>query len=190
MVARRQNRAGGAETCARKGEGSGLLIAVDDDLACTKSTMVTAWTPAWARGVRCVRRRTVGWAAAMVGTSRFARPVDVHRLATGNWVWTSVRGRGTSGRNDAPTFVPGWSAAWADAARHVRRHALVRTGAVQICLATFDQVFSNFCNRSDPRWLYKSCRALNPLQLLERLYRVFLNQFCRKGMPTWQISGH
>jgi hypothetical protein len=39
--------------------------------------------------------------------------------------------------------------------------------------------FSNFCNRSDPRWLYKSCRALNPLQLLERLYRFFLNQFCR-----------
>jgi hypothetical protein len=42
-------------------------------------------------------------------------------------VWTSVRGRGTSGCSDAPTFVPGRSAA--------------RTGAVQICLATFDQVF-------------------------------------------------
>jgi hypothetical protein len=32
-------------------------------LARMKSTVVAAWTPAWARGVRCVRRRAVGRAA-------------------------------------------------------------------------------------------------------------------------------
>jgi hypothetical protein len=45
------------------------------------------------------------------GASRFARPVDVRRVATRNWAWTSVWGCGTGGRSDAPTFVPGRSAA-------------------------------------------------------------------------------
>jgi hypothetical protein len=51
------------------------------------------------------------------------RPLDVQRVATGNWVWTSVQGRGTDGRSGAPAFVPGRSAARAGAARRARRHA-------------------------------------------------------------------
>jgi hypothetical protein len=61
--AQRQSRAGNGETCAHKGNGTRLLIVVDYDLARTKSTVVVAWTPAWAQGVRCIRRRAVGWAA-------------------------------------------------------------------------------------------------------------------------------
>jgi hypothetical protein len=31
---------------------------------------------------------------------------------------------------------------------------------------------------------YESCRSSYPLQLSKRLYRVFLNRFCRRGLPT------
>jgi hypothetical protein len=56
----------------------------------------------------------VGW-SAQVG---FTRPVSVRRVATEDWVRTSVRGLGTGGHNGVPAFVPGRSAA--------------RPGAVQI----------------------------------------------------------
>jgi hypothetical protein len=50
----------------------------------------------------------VGW-SAQVG---FTRPVSVRRVATEDWVRTSVRGLGTGGHNGVPAFVPGRSAEW------------------------------------------------------------------------------
>jgi hypothetical protein len=49
------------------------------------------------------------------------------------------------------------------------------------CLSTH---ISIFLNRTAPTDEYESCRSSNPLPLSKRLYRVFLNRFCRRGLPT------
>jgi hypothetical protein len=43
---------------------------------------------------------------------------------------------------------------------------------------------SKFFNRTVLNFEYESCRSGYPLQLSKRLYRVFLNKFCRKGLST------
>jgi hypothetical protein len=43
---------------------------------------------------------------------------------------------------------------------------------------------SKILNRTLPTDEYESCRSSYPLPLSKRLYRVFLNRFCRKGLPT------
>jgi hypothetical protein len=43
---------------------------------------------------------------------------------------------------------------------------------------------SKFLNRTVPIFEYKSWRSNTHLQLSQRLYGVFLNRFCRKGLPT------
>jgi hypothetical protein len=57
----------------------------------------------------CAGRRPSTAARPLVGRrqGRFARPVDAGRVATGVWVWASVRSRGTGGHHEVPAFVPG-----------------------------------------------------------------------------------
>jgi hypothetical protein len=49
------------------------------------------------------------------------------------------------------------------------------------CLSTNN---SQFLNRSVPNDEYESCRSSYPLPLSKRLYSVFNNRYCRKGLPT------
>jgi hypothetical protein len=56
------------------------------------------------------RTSTAVWPLVGRRQGRFAQPVDVGRVATGVWVWTSVRDRGTGGRSSAPAVVPSRSA--------------------------------------------------------------------------------
>jgi hypothetical protein len=58
-------------------------------------------------------RRPSTAARPLVGRrqGRFAWSMDVGRVATGVWVWASVRSRGTGGSSGAPAVVPGRPAA-------------------------------------------------------------------------------
>jgi hypothetical protein len=47
---------------------------------------------------------------------------------------------------------------------------------------------SKILNRTLPADEYESCRSSNPLPLSKRLYGVFLNRFCRKTLPTLNVS--
>jgi hypothetical protein len=43
---------------------------------------------------------------------------------------------------------------------------------------------SKFLNRTTPNFEYESCRSSYPLPLSKSLYSIFLNRFCREGLPT------
>jgi hypothetical protein len=45
-------------------------------------------------------------------------------------------------------------------------------------------IFSKILYTSAPNVEYESCRSRYPLPLSKRLYNVFLNRFCREGLPT------
>jgi hypothetical protein len=66
-----------------------------------------------------------------------------------------------------------------------RRHGVGR-GPTRICVADpcLSKNKSQFLNRSVPTDEYEICRSSYPLPLSKRLYSVFLNRFCRKGLPT------
>jgi hypothetical protein len=64
------------------------------------------------------------------------------------------------------------------AARGAGRHEIV---LMIPCLSTHN---SKFFNRSVPTDEYESCRSSYPLPLSRRLYCVFFNRFCRRGLPT------
>jgi hypothetical protein len=63
-------------------------------------------------------------------------------------------------------------------ARGVGRH---ETMLLIPCLSMHN---SKFFNRNEPTDEYESCRSSYPLPLSKRLYSVFLNRFCRRGLPT------
>jgi hypothetical protein len=133
MVARRQNRAGGGETCARKGEGSGLLIAVDDNLARTKSIVVAAWraTCDLYDGARLVGRRQWSAQVGLLGLwmcGAWQRGIRCGRRcgAVGPVVAVMHRRLCPVGRRREPVRF-----------KYVWQH--------------LTKFFSNFCNRSDPR---------------------------------------
>jgi hypothetical protein len=52
--------------------------------------------------------------------------------------------------------------------------------SLSTCLNTNN---SKFLNRTAPNFEYESWRSHTHLQLSQRLYGVFLNRFCRKGLP-------
>jgi hypothetical protein len=114
MVAQRQTDRRG-KMRDRKEEGSGLLIVVDDGLALTKPTVRRDMGGGGGGDVRGRRPSTA--VRSLVGRWQglFAQPVKVRRVATGVWVWTSMRGRETGGRSGAPAVVPGRLAARAGA---------------------------------------------------------------------------
>jgi hypothetical protein len=68
------------------------------------------------------------------------------------------------------------------AARGAGRHESV---LLIPCLSTN---ISKIWNRTLPIDEYESCRSSNPLPLSKRLYGVFLNRFCRKRLPTLNVS--
>jgi hypothetical protein len=67
---------------------------------------------------------------------RFARPVDVGRVATGVWVWASVRSRGTGGHSGAPAVVLGRPATRAGEA--MRTTSRVGANAWRCCPVEID----------------------------------------------------
>jgi hypothetical protein len=54
---------------------------------------------------------------------------------------------------------------------------------------TSTEFFSKKLNYSGQTFEYQSCRSLDPVQLLQRVYGLFLKQLCTNCMPSWQFSG-
>jgi hypothetical protein len=49
---------------------------------------------------------------------------------------------------------------------------------------SLNTIYSKILNKSEQNFEYENCRSHCPLQLSQRPYGVFLNRFCRSGLPT------
>jgi hypothetical protein len=147
--------------------------------------------------VRGIYRAARHWVtAADDEDAAVARPPRPARVRRGPW-----RARG---REDfkKPRGMGAWGKARPGTAGCLRRHGLGRgrrggrratcatsrrDGALAnfVLLSTYLNANNfNFLNRTVPNFEYESWRSHNHLQLSQRLYGVFLNRFCRKGLPT------
>jgi hypothetical protein len=82
----------------------------------------------------------------------------------------------------------GRRAAWTPRSSGAPAHATSRRGGAlaQIVLpvTSLKLIFSKILYTSAPNVEYESCRSSYPLPLSKLLYSVFLNRFCREGLPT------
>jgi hypothetical protein len=116
-----------------------------------------------------------------------AQPVGVWRVATVHWrTDVSARAGGTDDRKSASTCWPSRTAR----RRATSGRALECQEPKQFELARFDPVFLQKTELCSGQTLeYQSCRSLDPLQLLQRAYGLFLNQLCTNCKQSLLFSG-
>jgi hypothetical protein len=127
------------------------------------------------------------------------RPARVRRGAAVGPAVHGARPAGTARTNGGarPGRTPRSLGAWArgevavwDGGRPWARHAGATSwrgsalAQIVLLVTSLKLIFSKILYKSAPNIEYKSCRSSYPLPLSKRLYSVFLNRFCRKGLPT------
>jgi hypothetical protein len=129
----------------------------------------------------CIRRRSAvrtGWYGAIHGVRAAGRT----SRSLGAWARGERRGLG---RRAASGGAASGTDAEEGGARSVRDVAARRRSGGLCLLSTCLNVNnSKFLNRTVLNFEYESWRSHTHLQFSQRIYGVFLNRFCRKGLPT------
>jgi hypothetical protein len=101
---------------------------------------------------------------------------------------TAARGpgglQGASGRGRLGKARPGTASGLGHGAAQTPRSAGGALAQIVLLVTSLKLIFSKILYTSAPNVEYKSCRSSYPLPLSKRLYSVFLNRFCREGLPT------
>jgi hypothetical protein len=131
-----------------------------------------------------VRRRR-DWAGGDMVSA--AWPPHTRHVGHGDGAWMAVRrkGRVHGARTGGPR--PG-SACEPSEPRRGRRASGAPRAKTKSAEPALTGLFSKNLNCSGPRGNKESCRSLDPLQFLQRVDGLFLNQLCTNRMPSWLFS--